>query len=180
VGGNILSKIKANLSEGRAELDEVAPLLNTISCREVFTVPTGYFEQTALVTAAVNAKKEAKVISMRKANRWMQYMAVAMMAALLVTGAFLFTDNNTYLDNEKKYEHLDISSELNKVSEDELVTYVNNPEHVAAAPATTQLASESDLVDVKNHIQQVSDEELNQYLKENTEPFDTVVSEKDN
>jgi len=180
LAGNILSKIKANLSETRAELDEVAPLLNTISRREVFTAPAGYFEQTDLVAAARNAKKEAKVISMRKANRWIQYMAAAMMTALLITGAFLFTDKNTYLENEKKYERLDISSELNKVSEDELVTYLNNPEHVAAAPATTQLASDAELVDVKNHIQQVSDEELNQYLKENTEPFDTVVSEKDN
>lgn len=180
LAGNILSKIKRAQTEIRAELDEVAPLLNTISRREVFSVPAGYFEQTDFAFAARNVKKEAKLISMRKANRWMQYMAAAMMTALLITGAFMFTDSNSYLENEKKYEHLDISSELNKVSEDELVTYVNNPEHAAAAPATTQLASDAELADVKDHIQSVSDEELNQYLKENTEPFDTGASEKDN
>jgi hypothetical protein len=178
LAGNILLKIKAGSEEIRAELDEVAPLLNTISRREVFSVPAGYFEQANLAETSINTKKDVKVVRMRKANRWMQYMAAAMMAGILVTGAFLFTDTNSDLSNEKN-ERLDISSELNKVSDDELVTYVNNPEHAAAAPATTQLASEEELADVKHHIKQVSDEELNLYLKENGEPFDTIATEKE-
>ena len=58
--------------------------------------------------------------------------------------------------------------------------YLNNPEHATAAPAATQLASEDELADVKNNIQQLTDEELSQYLKDNAEPFEAVASEKDN
>jgi hypothetical protein len=175
---NILLKIKAASHETRDELNEVAPLLNTISRGEVFSIPAGYFEQANLAETVRNAKRDVKVVRMRKANRWMQYMAAAMMAGILVTGAFLFTDTNPDLSNEKN-ERLDISSELNKVSEADLVTYVNNPEHAAAAPATTQLASEDELAEVKHHIKQVSDDELNQYMKENGEAFDTIATEKE-
>jgi hypothetical protein len=173
----ILSQIKAGenrLTEETAELDQVAPFLNMISRQNVYAVPEGYFDE-----AAQNEKKEAKVVTLQKARRWMQYAAVAVVAGVLITGAFLFTDSNNYLEHEK-FERLDVSSGLNNVSEADLVKYLNNPEHVVPAPATTLLASEEELADVKSNIRQLSDEELNQYLKENAESFDAVASEKEN
>lgn len=171
LAANVLEKIKAGSSnEVRAELEEVAPLLNTISRAEIYTVPAGYFTELDLSSAAKNVKKEGKVIILRIARKWMQYAAAAVMAGVLVTGAFLYTDTRNDLP--------DLSSELNKVSDTELVQYLDNPEHFVAAPAATSLASEAELVEVKNNIQNVSDEELNQYLKENAESFDVVASEK--
>lgn len=177
LAGNILSKIKSGNHEIRAELDEVAPLLNTISKANVYAVPAAYFAETDFTVAVKTNKSETRIITMRRANRWMQYMAAAMMTGILVTGAFLFTDNKTNIEGEQN-ERLDISSELNKLSADELVTYSNNPEHAIAAPATTMLASEAELVDIQKNIRQLSDEELNQYLKENSGPFDTVAEKE--
>ena len=178
----ILSKIKMGenrLTEETAELDQVAPFLNMISRQNVYAVPESYFEHANFAEAAQNEKKEAKVVTLRKARRWMQYAAVAAVAGVLITGAFLFTDSNNYLENEK-FERLDVSSGLNNVSEADLIKYLNNPEHVVPSPATTLLASEEELADVKSNIRQLSDEELNQYLKENAESFDAVASEKEN
>ena len=178
----ILSQIKAGenrLTEETAEIDIVAPFLNMISRQNVYAVPEGYFEQVNFADAAQNQKKETKVVTLRKARRWMQYAAAAVVAGVLVTGAFLFTDNNNYLENEK-FERLDVSSGLNTVSEADLVKYLNNPEHVVPSPATTLLASEEELADVKSNIRQLSDEELNQYLKENAESSDAVATEKEN
>lgn len=174
---NILSKIKAGevYTEVKDELAELAPLLNTISKEQVYTVPAGYFEKVDL-TAAMYAPKEAKVVTLRIARKWMQFAAAAVMAGILVTGAFLFTDDNGNLNNTSIP---DISSEMKKVSEDDLVTYLDNSEHSVAAPAATSLATEAELADVKNNLQRVSDEELNQYLKENAEPFEAPVSEKE-
>lgn len=173
---NILSKIKSGepVNEVKAELDEVSPLLNTIGREQVYTVPSGYFEEMDL-SAAMHTPKEAKVITLRIARKWMQFAAAAVMAGILVTGAFLYTDDRGKLNEENPA----VSSEMNKLSEDELVTYLNNPEHIVAAPASTSLASEAELVDVKNNLQKLSDEELNQYLKENAEPFDAGASEKE-
>ena len=178
----VLSKIK--MDSGRAneisdELDAIAPLLNTISRKEIYRVPAGYFAETGFAAGSIHTKKEAKVIGLRTARRWMQYAAAALVAGVLVTGAFMFTDNRSYLENETN-QRLDVSSELNKVSANDLVKYLNNPEHATAAPAATQLASEDELADVKNNIQQLTDEELSQYLKDNAEPFEAVASEKDN
>ncbi|MEO7531567.1 MAG: hypothetical protein ABIS69_09150 [Sediminibacterium sp.] len=177
---SILGKIKTAVfinNEVSAELEEVAALLNTISRQNVYTVPADYFTSVDFATAAKNVKKEAKVVTLRIARKWMQYAAAAVMAGILVTGAFLYTDNNE--DLGKITELPDVSSGLNKVSESDLVTYLDNPEHFVAAPAATSLASEEELVDVKNNIRRVSDEELNQYLKENAESFDGVAAEKE-
>jgi hypothetical protein len=122
------------------------------------------------LTAAMHAPKEAKVITLRIARKWMQFAAAAVMAGILVTGAFLFTDDRSGIEQTKN-DIPDVSSEMNKVSEDELVTYLDNPEHIVAAPAATSLATEAELADVKNNLHQLSDEELNQYLKENAEAF---------
>ena len=173
--GNTLAKIKSSSSDTREELAEIAPLLNTISRREVYAVPAGYFENTDFTASAQAAKPQAKLVVMRKANKWMQYVAAAMMAGVLVTGAFLYTDNGS--TNGTQYEPVDLSLELNKVNAEELVTYLNNPEHAAGA---TVLASEATLTDVRTHIQKLSDEELNNYLKENADPLDNTTSEKEN
>ena len=176
---NILSKIKA-ADEVRAELEETAPLLNTISRQEVYRVPVGYFDKTNFVSLAVNEKKETTIVRLKTARRWMQYAAAAVVAGVLITGAFLYTDTNHYREYEK-YDHLDVPSELNKLSDDELVKYLNNTEHlVVSAPESTISAPEEALRDVKNNLQQLSDEELDQYLKENAEPAEVAVPAKNN
>jgi hypothetical protein len=174
--GNILSKIKSATSDTREELAEIAPLLNTISKREVYAVPPGYFDNRDFAGSVLSVKPQAKLVGMRKANKWMQYAAAAMIAGVLVTGAFLYTDTNPSQGNTQ-YEPIDLSSELNKVNDNELVTYLNNPEHVTAA---NLLAGDIELGDVNAHIQKLSDEELNNYLKENGEPLDNTASEREN
>lgn len=183
LANDILSKVKqpnTTSNEIKAELEEIAPLLNMISKEEIYNVPIGYFEQGQCISSVVRQKKEAGVVRLKTARRWMQYAAAAVVAGILVTGAFLFTDNNSYLEYEK-FNHLDVSSGLNKVSEDELVKYLNSPEHyVATTPESTISAGEETLSDVKTNIQLLSDEELDQYLKENTELAETAAPVKNN
>ncbi len=163
-------------TEVASELNEVAPLLNTISREEIYTVPQGYFDTIDFAVSAQSEKQPAKVITLRIARKWMQYAAAALVAGVLVTGAFLYTDNNSNLLENEQYTGLDAPSGLNKVSEDELVSYLDNPEHITAAPATSLLASDDELKEVKNTIRQLSDEELNQYLQDYGEPFESAAA----
>lgn len=176
--GSILTTIQS-ATEIKSELEEIAPLLSTIGKENVYGIPADYFVQADL---ARHARREqavgAKRVSLRIARRWMQYAAAAVFAGILVTGAFLFTDNPANIE-EGKYPSLDLSSELDKVSEADLLKYLDNPEHVAAAPATVQLATEADMAEVKNHLQNVSDEDLKQYVTENAEVYEPVISEKE-
>lgn len=166
LAADVLGKIKAG--ESRSELDTIAPLLVTISRENVYTVPAGYFEEADFTSKAI--RKEAKVFSLRIARRFTQYAAAAVMAGILVTGAFLFTNNNGVES---------VSSGLDNVSAADLEKYMDNPEHFVAAPAATSMATEQELEDVRTNIHTVSDEELTQYLKENAEGFESVVSAKE-
>lgn len=164
----------AGTNEVRAELETVAPLLNSIGREPVYSVPAGYFDTLDLAAKAMQPAG-GRVISLRTARRWMQYVAAAMMAGILVMGAFMFTGDKANLSIEKDA----VSSGFNQVSEGELEKYLDNPEHFVAAPAATSLASDAELADVRSDIHDISDEELNQYLKENAENFETPSAVKE-
>lgn len=173
--GEILSRIQTNHTI-REELDEVAPLLNTIDKETPYQVPATYFAQADFARLARYQQPQARVVSLRLARKWMQYAAAALVTGVLVTGAFLYTDNPANIE-ESAYKAVDLSSELNKLSETELANYLDNPEHAAVANTVTVLTSDEILTDVKKNLQQVSDEELKQYLTDNAESYEVLTSE---
>lgn len=172
----ILSRVQQSNIENEvwAELNEVAPLLNTISKQEIYAVPAGYFAQANFVSAALPQKTVGKVISLKIARKWMQYAAAAVVTGVLVTGAFLYTDNYPNFEYEK-YSSIDVSSEINKASEEDMVSYLDNHEHFVIAPETTAVAVE-EFSDPSEPMEVLSDEELNEYLKENAEPLATGIT----
>lgn len=179
--GSILSKIRSlaeQTNEVHAELETIAPFLNTISKKPVYSVPDGYFAGVDLIKTAQLKKQETKIFTLRSARRWMQYAAAAVVAGVLVTGAFLYTDNSTHYLEYEKYSQVDIPSGLNKVSEEELVKYLNSPEHIVLATTAGIAANEEELFEVKSSILDISDEELTLYLKENAEPAEKAASAK--
>lgn len=171
LSGDILSRIDAsglNSKDIAEELALMAPLLGDLRNKETFAVPTGYFENLR-VNRPVSEK--TKVVSFRRANRWMQFATAAMVAGILVTGAFIFTDKNDYLGFEK-YEQIDMPTALNNVSDEELVSYLENPEHIVSGVVheSGNLSGDDVYGDVRSNIQQLSDEEMDNYLDENPEP----------
>ena len=178
---NILAKIQQQpgaSSEVRAELEAVAPFLNTLGKQPLYTVPPGYFEQADFATTARNKQKEGGIFKLKMAGRWMQYAAAALVAGVLVTGAFLYSDKNDYAEYEK-FNRLDIPAELNKVSEEDLGKYLDNHEHFVTAPEITAPAAQ-ELADENEPIKALSDEELGQYLKQNAEPAARGLAEPNN
>lgn len=179
---SILAKLHLSTSEqtdSRKELETIAPVLAGTLPVTPYSVPVNYFEHSDFAEAATSYKKHAVVFNMRHARKWTQFAAAAIMTGVLVMGAFLFTDNNGNVKNEN-YDNFDVASELNKVSVDDLAEFLNNPSTFIAAPAATPMASEDELADIKSNIRQFSDEELNQYVNDNAEPYELRVSEKDN
>lgn len=161
------------------ELNETAPLLSTLSRKEMYTVPDAYFDKIDFMPGTRKAVAEGKVITLRIARKWMQYAAAAVVTGILVTGAFLFTDDSMNYTETEKIEKADVSSALGKVSEQELENYLENHERLMATQLVIVPANEEDLKEVKNNIREVSDEELNQYLNENGETMEIPVSAKD-
>jgi hypothetical protein len=141
------------------ELSTIAPLLTTISKAPVYQVPNGYFEQPIAPKTT-----QTKVVSLSNTKKWLQYAAAAMVAGILVSGAFLATNKQQF--NYEKYSRLDVKQGLKNVSDDDLVKYLDNAQYITQHQEITTLEAVAYTENVSVYLQNVSDEDLQQFLKE--------------
>jgi len=150
------------------ELQQLAPLLNTISKQPVFSIPENYFSAQLQVPSAFAEKATLRTLPVaRTINRWVHYAAAAVVAGIMVTAAFMFTDNsNAPAPSNAAAKNLDVKKAVSVLSEDEIVNYLST--HPSPTEATTSVSSVSP--DIQHVVNDISEEEIRQYLKENSEP----------
>jgi hypothetical protein len=169
LAGNILDKIKVAEQSVEAELAGIAPLLNTISKKQVYTVPEGYFESLELTIPLKLDKPSARVFSFGKTKRVMQYAVAACTAGILVIGAWFYTNKNTGTDETSvsyiDVKRMNIASELDKLSETEIASYLETTPNVGYA---MNISAEE--IDFDEYLDAASDEEINEYLNDTAEP----------
>jgi|694.fasta_scaffold00864_16 hypothetical protein len=142
-----------------AELDSIAPLLNTIAKRPVQSLPEGYFKDFQIAQ-----KQETAIVRMPRLRKWMSYAAAAMIAGILITAGFIFNNNNSKSFDYAYYSKIDVPAALNQVTDDELQNYLNT---TALLSGTEQLTIPEEVENIdQGNFQQISDDELNEYLKE--------------
>lgn len=153
---SVLSKINTDKKEFVDELEDIAPLLNTISKKNIYTVPENYFKNLE-----VNKIKQspAKIISFSFARRWVSYAAAAIIAVVLITGGFLY---------ENKTNSFDVSKALNNFSDEDLHSYVDNNALMFNAEGNVL---DQNVPDIKQELKIISDDELQQYLIDNSEAY---------
>ncbi|MBY0482215.1 MAG: hypothetical protein K2Q21_12720 [Chitinophagaceae bacterium] len=154
---SVLKRIEEE--EGQEDAEET-PILNAISKEMPFTVPASYFEQLRVR----DLKEPAKIISISRIRTWLNYAAAAVFAGALITGSFLYSDKKQEQEFEK-YQKMDISSALDKVSDAELNSYIEE-NHFQSSDELTENDS-AILGNVDEKIQTISTESLHQYLNEN-------------
>ncbi len=177
LSSRILSKIQ-NTGEVREELEAMAPLLNTISKEPVFSLPKGYFEQlqTNIQTLSGEQQAKTKLITFKNYRRWIQYAAAAMVAGVLVSGAFLFTDSKNYLEQEKKSRIIQQGVPDTAKDAGMLKQGIDSSEEIADNIFRNEKAEEEAMNTLsksarpKSILELLSDEELKKYLEENAIP----------
>lgn len=140
-----------------------------------YQVPPNYFD--GLSTQLLNRiaaettveapiqKTTAKIVQFNQVKRWMSYAAAAILAGILITNAFLFTDKPNYSEYEK-YRTLDIPSTLNLVSDADLNNYIQNNSHTNGVEEMVVSESQS-LPNLSENMELLSNENLDAYLQEN-------------
>lgn len=136
--------------------------------KQSFQVPEQYFnglaDQILIKAKAAEFAERTKTIPMRKMRNWVTYAAAAMLTGIMVTGSFMFSDKKQETDFEK-YRSLDIPSALDQVTEADLNAYLDsNPIVNREDLSENESAS---LPNANEKIQNLSNENLNHYLKEN-------------
>ncbi len=157
-----LAKLQSVKNEVDEELEEIAPLLNQISKKSVNFIPQGYFESFRLQLP----KKQSNSIKMPTIRKWMTYAAAAIVAGILVTTGFLYTNKSNHSFDYERYSKIDIPTSLNNLSENELETYLSSPSsltisHAYVDPELT--------IDTENNFEHIADDEMLQYLNESGE-----------
>lgn len=154
-----------NRKDINEELKTIAPLLKDISRQPVQSVPEGYFEQFS-VQLPVTA---APVVKMSQVRKWMGYAAAALVAGILVTAGFIFTDKDVQRFNYEQYSRIDVPAEMNKLSDDELQSYLATATVLSGAGHTGSAVSEEineTITEETASLTQVSDEALEQFVSE--------------
>jgi hypothetical protein len=140
-----------------------------------YQIPPNYFDQ--LSTQLLNRiaaettveapiqKTTAKIVRFNQVKRWMSYAAAAILAGILITNAFLFTDKPNYSEYEK-YRTLDIPSTLDLVSDADLNNYIQNNSHTNGVEEMVVSESQA-LPNLSENMELLSNENLDAYLQEN-------------
>lgn len=157
--GKMLQLAKDSSISVESELETIAPLLNRISKQPVQTLPEAYFTDFK-----VGEKLETKVVQMSVVRKWMTYAAAAMIAGILITAGFVFNNKKSTSFDFEYYSKMDVPAALNQVTDDELQNYLNS---TASLSGNEQLTIPEDIENInQGNFQQISDDELNEYLKE--------------
>ncbi len=178
---SILNKIKTqNFKQDNdvyQELEQIAPLLNTVSKANIYTVPQGYFESIKIeIAATAKNNQPGKVIPLQsRLRRTIMYAVAACIATVMLFTGYQFYNNgsnskNALTANTEYYKSLtnvDIQKELAALSDDEINKFLNLQDY-NLIESDTYLDTE--VLDVQNFLQNASDEEILMYLKENTQP----------
>lgn len=172
VAGNVAGKIKnaeRYLGNGVfAELEETAPLLNSINKTMPFTVPAGYFEGFA-VSLDAEDKQQPKVIPMPRRSRktWLMYAAAACFAVLLGIGAYIVIPSPGGTDGPRT-DKFNVQKALAAVSIDDISSYLDS--EPVTSPEASPVATEEQVPDIQTEINSMSTKDIQQYLKENSDP----------
>jgi hypothetical protein len=194
---NILSVIKNQaVASNRVEdeLQEVAPLLNSISKQNVYAVPEQYFANFTVSTFA-KATPRAKIISLKDASKWVTYVAASFIGVVLFTGVFFFNGKHKTFDYDR-YSNMNIGvGDNGKVqvkgdeeaptqyleegaAEQNLDNSIENQKTLDVAAVEAPEAADTNYISLPNiqeTLKSFSDEALQEYLKENEISDDTKV-----
>lgn len=146
------------------ELDQVAPLLNTIAKKPVQTVPEGYFENFQVQI------QEAPVVQMNHKRKWFTLAAAAVVIGILVIGGFelvnqpAVTANPGLVISMEQIAKMDINESVQALSNDAIDEYLKSA-NALAGPENSLHQYTVDAISDKT-VAEISDEELQLYLSE--------------
>jgi len=173
LANNILAKIDNIQKEKHTkvfdELENVAPLLNTISKGNVLSIPNDYFDKLKIKLPAEN--KEAKVVLMSNRStvrRWATYAAAASVLFILSTASYAYI--NHHLKNVDK--SLTIGQRMATLDDKEIINYLQNDLGDFDSNMATSAADDPDI----NHLLiNASDAEIEQYLDTESDSGDEII-----
>lgn len=139
------------------ELEQISPLLGSLSKQHPFTVPEGYFEKPLL--PVMEEKKEAPVVRIAP-RKWFGYAIAASVTAIITLSAVLWlSPKSTPGANKQPYAW--IEKNMKKVSTEDISKFVELTDETMP-----DIAKASARADIQGLLKNVSDKEIQDFLKD--------------
>lgn len=165
------------------ELENLSPLMASLKDKAVYEAPAGYFETLPrLVLNKAKAGQDeasyadpvpAKVVSISFASRVMRYAVAAAVVGIVAVGAWWYVGKSGTAVKPSDIAQVKdpvVPVDLNKLSEAELQSYLDEQTTPLSSEVLAMNAKADDIKagDMSNMLVDVSDEEIQKYLEQNT------------
>ncbi len=169
LAGNVLNKTRTPDSAA-TELKELSPMLYPIQNENVFTVPQGYFESLSNQILVKIKPVQAKVVTMqrRTTTTILKYAVAAVFTGVMALGVYKFVSPGKpaiaavpgYVTDGQKIKNVD--EELAKISEDDIIKYLQADGSNVDAALVANKMDESELPSQEDYL--TDDKALDKYL----------------
>ena len=144
------------------ELQEIAPLLNTISKQPVLRTPPNYFEKIIIDTKQSTSK--GKVKSMSKNVQFAKIAAAAVIIPFIAIGIYNITTNEF---KGVRSNNSNARNAVKNLSREEIISFLKNENHSQDGKSTSPNTVKNNRI--KRSLKQISDKEIQEFLKETGE-----------
>jgi len=161
---------------------EVSPILSVLKDKATYQVPEGYFDYlpAAAREKVIDERVGAKVVAIGSwgksvKSHWWKYAGVAAAACLILV--FSWPQFHSSRIDEQKKLPVDVAQSLHKVSDQEILNYLDDQNSILAEPVSNNTATlDMNDSDIKTLLGDVPDGELQQYMEEHGRANDIATN----
>jgi hypothetical protein len=150
------------------ELTTLSPLLSGLKKEMPFAVPQGYFESLTENISREENKPTAKVLSLTS-RKWFRYAAAAIVTGIIATIGFILIGDKKKPGGDALAKFTLDVKKMDETQKDDLIDFID-----MNAKETAQVDIDTKTNEVKNLLQGISEEELNDF-QEQTEDLEDVL-----
>jgi hypothetical protein len=145
------------------ELNQIAPILNTISKKPVFYTPANFFDKVQLPPASSGAE-EARVKLINKRIQFARFAAAAVIIPSVIIGLFTLTGKDFRISRSNINN---AKNALKHLSKEEIVSFLRD--NTSYESTTSTMRNKPKHNTIKSSLKRIPDKEIQQFLKESGE-----------
>ncbi len=142
------------------ETEKIAPLLNTISKKPVYSIPQGFFDKLQIPSVEIK-KKKSKVLSINNWSTFLKFSAAAVFTSFLAIGVYTITGRDFITSSRNN----NARNEVKNLSKEEILNFLKKSSSIENVTSTLKNTSKNENA-IKSSLKKISDKEIQQFLEE--------------
>lgn len=143
------------------EMEAISPLLNTISKKQVYSIPPDFFDKVQIPFREMR-KHETKVVSANKWSIFLKLSAAAVVTSLLAIGVYTITGRDTITARGRNTKNV-----VKSLSSEEIVNFLKKHSFENVTSASEEESKHED--EIKSFLKDISDVDIQRFLKQTGE-----------